>query len=90
MGTESCFLDPHGDLLACNGMNVKLSMGNINKQTFNQIWNSEQAFQIRNKVKTCQKQCWMVGSAAPVMKKHFYIPAKWIITNKLRMIVEGK
>lgn len=87
MGTESCFLDPSGDLLACNGMNVIMSMGNIKTKTFDEIWNSEQAGNIRNVVKACQKQCWMVGNAVPVIKKHFYKPAGWILNNKIRVML---
>ncbi|MEW6602844.1 MAG: radical SAM protein, partial [Nitrospirota bacterium] len=63
MGTESCFIDPSGDVLACNGMDVKIPMGNIRENSFDEIWNSEQANKVREIVKTCRKQCWMVGSA---------------------------
>lgn len=87
MGTEACFLDPDGDILACNGMDIKVSMGNIKEKTFDDIWNSEQANKVRNIVKTCNKQCWMVGSAVPVMKKYIYIPATWVLKNKLRVML---
>jgi MoaA/NifB/PqqE/SkfB family radical SAM enzyme len=87
MGTESCFLDPSGDVLACNGMDVKVPMGNIKEQNFNEIWKSEQAGNVRNIVKTCNKQCWMVGNAAPAMKRDVRIPIKWIIKNKLRILL---
>ncbi len=87
MGTESCFIDPSGDVLACNGMDVKISMGNIREQTFDEIWNSEQAEKVRNTIKTCDKQCWMIGSAVPVMQKYLYKPATWVIKNKLRVLL---
>ena len=87
MGTESCFLDPGGDILACNGMDVKISMGNIKEKTFNDIWNSEQADKVRDIVRTCNKQCWMVGSAAPAIKKHIHMPTAWVIKNKLRVML---
>lgn len=86
MGTESCFIDPFGDVLACNGMNVKVPMGNIKKDPFEDIWNSEQARNVRNIVRTCDKECWMVGSASPAMKKHILEPIKWILRNKLRIL----
>ncbi len=86
MGTESCFIDPSGDVLACNGMNDKVPMGNIKENSFEVIWNSEQAVKVRDIVKTCDKQCWMVGNAAPVIKKHIQIPLKWILKNKLRLL----
>jgi MoaA/NifB/PqqE/SkfB family radical SAM enzyme len=90
MGDEACFLDPFGDVLACNGMDVKVSMGNIKEQSFDEIWNSEQADKVRDIVKTCNKQCWMVGSAAPVMKKYIHIPLLWILKNKLYAIFNKK
>ncbi len=87
MGTESCFVDPSGDVLACNGMDEKIPMGNIKEQTFDEIWNSTQADKVRNMVKTCQKQCWMVGNAVPVIKKYLYKPAAWVLKNKLRVLL---
>ncbi len=87
MGTESCFLDPHGDILACNGMDVKISMGNIKEKTFNEIWDSEQADKVRDIVRKCNKQCWMVGSAAPAIKKHIHMPILWVLKNKLRVML---
>lgn len=87
MGTESCFVDPSGDVLACNGMDVKIPMGNIREKSFDEIWNSDQADRVRNMVKKCKKQCWMVGSAAPAIKKYLSVPLKWIIRNKLLMLL---
>jgi len=72
MGTESCFIDPYGDVLACNGMDTKVPMGNIKKMSFEEIWNSEQANKVREAVRSCKKQCWMVGSAAPAIKRAPY------------------
>lgn len=90
MGTESCFLDPSGDIVACNGMDIKVSMGNIKEKAFDEIWNSEQAEKVRNIVETCRKQCWMVGNASPVMRKYIHVPAKWIFNNKLRVLFNKK
>ena len=87
MGTESCFVDPSGDVLACNGMDVKMPMGNIRKQSFEEIWNSGQADRVREAVKACQKQCWMVGSAAPAIKKYKYKPVLWVIKNKMLVML---
>jgi len=87
MGTESCFIDPSGDVLACNGMDVKISMGNIREKSFEEIWNSEQANKVRNIVRACKKQCWMVGSAAPAIKKYKVKPSIWVMKNKLRVML---
>jgi MoaA/NifB/PqqE/SkfB family radical SAM enzyme len=80
MGTDVFFVDPFGDVFPCNGMNWK--MGNLKKQSFEEIWNSEQAKKVRENVKNCPKQCWMVGSASPAIKKSKMTAIKWILRNK--------
>ena len=74
----------------CNGMedkHWKESMGNIKDvQTFDEIWQSEQANKIREKVRNCPKNCWMVGTASPVMKKYIATPMKWVVKNKWNTI----
>lgn len=87
MGSEACFIDPSGDVLACNGMDIKMPMGNIREQTFDEIWNSKQADEVRKAVGTCEKQCWMVGNAVPVIKKHIQVPLKWALKNKTRVVL---
>ncbi len=87
VGTESCFVDPSGDVLACNGMDEKIPMGNIRDQRFEEIWNSDDAAKVRNIVKSCQKQCWMVGNAVPAIRKHIHKPAAWVLKNKLRVLL---
>lgn len=84
MGKNGFFLDPYGDVLPCNGMTQKMSMGNLNTQNWDEIWNSDQAKKVRETVKTCDKNCWMIGSAAPAMKDSIWVPIKWILQNKLK------
>jgi len=83
MGKDGFFVDPYGDVLACNGMDEKQSMGNLNDQTWDEIWNSERAEQVRNMVKTCNKNCWMIGSAAPAMWHRPLRPIMWVAKRKL-------
>ena len=71
--------------MACNGL--EMSMGTIKEHTFEEIWNSPQAAKVRQAVKDCQKNCWMVGSVAPAMKKRLAIPAAWAIKNKIRSLL---
>jgi hypothetical protein len=71
-------------------MNDKIPMGNIRENSFADIWNSAQAGKVRTIVKSCDKQCWMVGNASPVMKKHIFVPIKWILKNKLRVLTNKK
>ncbi|MBU2430369.1 MAG: SPASM domain-containing protein, partial [Proteobacteria bacterium] len=87
-GTENFFIDPYGEILPCNGMEEKYwfkSFGNIRETaSFEEIWNGPNAQKVRALVKKCPKNCWMIGSASPVMKKYIRHPVKWVVTNKIR------
>lgn len=89
-GLANFFIEPYGDVYPCNGLEDKIwkeSMGNIKDfQTFEELWFSEQAQRVRDMVGICPKNCWMVGTAAPVMKKYIWHPASWIIRNKSNSI----
>lgn len=90
-GTVNFFIDPWGEVYPCNGMEDKYwkgSMGNIHDcDDFLTLWNSPRAEQVRENVRKCPKNCWMVGTASPVMKKYIIHPAKWAIKNKLRSLL---
>ncbi len=90
-GTVNFFVDPWGEVFPCNGMEEskwKLSMGNIRSgKSFEEIWNSPEAEEVRRHVRNCSKNCWMVGTASPVMKKYITKPARWVAANKLRSML---
>jgi len=85
-GLVNFFVDPYGEVFPCNGMEEKYwkdSMGNIrNVKHFDEIWYSRQAEVVREKVRNCPKNCWMIGTAAPVMKKYIRHPIEWTIKKK--------
>ncbi len=83
MGKDGFFLDPWGDVLACNGMDEKMPMGNLKEQSWDEIWNSKQAQEVRQAVKDCRKNCWMIGSAAPAIWHHPVKPVLWVLKNKV-------
>lgn len=83
MGKNGFFLDPYGDVLPCNGMDEKQSMGNLKEKTWDEIWNSERAKEVRRMVKNCPKNCWMIGSAAPAIWQHPVKPILWVLKNKV-------
>ena len=92
-GLVNFFVDPYGEIYPCNGLEDKFwkeSMGNIRQSgSFYEIWHSEQAEKIRQKVRNCPKHCWMVGTVSPVMKKYISQPLKWVVRNKWN-ILTGK
>ena len=87
-GTENFFIDPYGEVLPCNGMDQKQSMGNLHEvDDFMQIWNSEKTQEVRKAVMQCPKNCWMIGSASPVMKKYMHKIFPWVLKNKLKVMI---
>lgn len=89
-GMVNFFVEPYGDVYPCNGLEEKYwkkSMGNIRRvKHFDEIWLSEQAEEVRSLVRQCPKNCWMVGTASPVMKKYMKYPLQWVLRNKLNSV----
>ena len=81
MGTDVFFVDPFGRVMPCNAMEAP--MGSLKDQTCDEIWASPQAKAARERVNSCHTNCWMIGSVAPVMKKHPRVPATWVLKAKL-------
>jgi len=84
------FLDPWGNIRPCNGLDEateEFNLGNLNEKTFEEILYSEKAKRIRELLKTCPKNCWMIGTASPAMKKFIWKPAIWVVKNKIKLIL---
>ena len=91
MAFDTFFIDPYGDVMPCNGTKDKEIMGNLNEQSWDELWNSEQANKVRNKVRHCDRQCWMIGSVSPAMHKYIWKPGFWVIKHKfLRLFKKEK
>ena len=82
MSFYTFFIDPYGDVMPCNGTKDKEVMGNLNEQNWDELWNSEQADKVREKVRHCDRNCWMIGSVSPAMHKYIWVPAAWVIKHK--------
>ncbi len=82
MSFDTFFIDPYGDVMPCNGTKDKEVMGNLNTQTWDELWNSEDAEKVRAKVRHCDRNCWMIGSVSPAMHKYIWQPALWVIHHK--------
>jgi MoaA/NifB/PqqE/SkfB family radical SAM enzyme len=79
------FVDPYGLVLACNGSNEPWVMGDLKNQEFDEIWHSQEAEEVRRRVDNCRRNCWMVGTAVPAMRKAPWTPLLWIANNKLAL-----
>ena len=86
MSFDTFFIDPYGDVMPCNGTKDKEVMGNLNRQTWDELWNSPEAEIVRKKVRNCDRQCWMIGSVSPAMHKYIWEPGTWVLWHKLKAI----
>ncbi len=84
MGSDVFFLDPFGEIRPCNALEE--SMGNIKEKNFHEIWIGPDAKRVRELVSKCDKECWMIGSASPAMKKAISVPTRWIIKNRSKCL----
>ncbi|MBK5241008.1 radical SAM protein [Clostridium sp.] len=83
MSENAFFIDPFCDVIPCNGMAKKAVMGNLHEQSWDELWNGEQANEVRKCTKKCDRNCWMIGSASPAMHKYIWIPSWWVFKHKL-------
>ena len=91
MSFDTFFIDPYGDVMPCNGTKDKEIMGNLNDvDKWDDLWNSQQADVVRNKVRHCERNCWMIGSVSPAMHKYIWVPLFWIFKHKFLRFFKKK
>ncbi len=90
MSFDTFFIDPYGDVMPCNGTKEKLVMGNLNEQDWDTLWSSADAEKVRAAVRNCDRNCWMIGSASPAMKKYIFKPAIWVVKHKFLRFFKKK
>lgn len=90
MAFDTFFIDPYGDVMPCNGTKDKEVMGNLNTQSWDELWNSKEAERVRAKVRHCDRNCWMIGSVSPAMHKYIWVPAAWVIKHKFLRFFKDK
>jgi MoaA/NifB/PqqE/SkfB family radical SAM enzyme len=86
MAFDTFFIDPYGDVMPCNGTKDKEVMGNLNEQSWDELWGSEQAERVRSVVRHCDRNCWMIGSVSPAMHKYIWKPAAWVFAHKAKAL----
>ncbi|HRK33693.1 MAG TPA: SPASM domain-containing protein, partial [Candidatus Hydrogenedentes bacterium] len=89
-GKDFAFIDPWCDVYACN-VRPDLLLGNLRRQSWDEIMNSPKSQEIRAKVKACTQNCWMVTTARTAMRNPAIPqlpkagPFWWVVLNKLRV-----
>jgi MoaA/NifB/PqqE/SkfB family radical SAM enzyme len=86
MAFDTFFIDPYGDVMPCNGTKDKEVMGNLNDQSWDELWGSEQAEAVRAKVRHCDRNCWMIGSVSPAMHKYIWKSAAWVLAHRAKAL----
>ena len=86
MSFDTFFIDPYGDVMPCNGTKDKEVMGNLNRQEWDELWNSPEAEAVRKKVRACDRNCWMIGSVSPAMHKYILKPFFWVLRHKFKAL----
>ena len=90
MSFDTFFIDPYGDVMPCNGTKDKEVMGNLNTQSWDQLWSSPEAEAVRKKVRCCDRSCWMIGSVSPAMHKYIWVPGLWVVWHKFKALFMQK
>lgn len=88
--TDFAFIDPWSDVWGCN-VRTDLPMGNLARQSWNEITGGRQADEARAKVAACRQNCWMVTTARTAMRSKLVpqlpkpTPLAWVLKNKLKV-----
>ena len=90
MSKNAFFIDPFCDVIPCNGMAQKAVMGNLKEQSWEELWNSEQAQKVRECTRKCDRNCWMIGSVSPAMHKYIWVPGFWVVWHKFKALFMKK
>ncbi len=94
-GTGFAFVDPWSDVWACN-VRSDLPMGNLARQSWESIIESETARNSVAKVRACEQNCWMVTTARTAMRSTLIPqapkagPLLWVLRNKLKVTLGRK
>ncbi len=84
-GKAFFYMHPNGDIFPDMVLNKKF--GNLEKQTFEDIWFGNNAQEFRkwiSNINNCQKHCWMVCTVSPWMINNKFKLLPWIIKNKFK------
>jgi len=94
-GRDFAFIDPWSDVWACN-VRSDLPMGNLARQTWDEIMNGPVASTTRRKVAACSQNCWMVTTARTAMRSRVIPqapkvgPLLWVLKNKAKLALGRK
>lgn len=80
-GRDFFFVDPAGDVYPCNVLSHV--MGNLNEQSFDELWSSSRAERAREGADACRQGCWMVCTARSAIRGRRLPVLGWALAHKL-------
>ena len=80
------FIDPWGNVTPCNGSKEEWILGNLKDSDFEEIINSQHAKDILLKIAQCERNCAFIVTERHDMLRRPWLPIKWVIDNKLRIM----
>lgn len=92
---DFAFIDPWADVWACN-VRSDLLLGNLARQSWEEIMHGEQAQRAAARVAACSQNCWMVTTARTAMRSSLHpglpklSPLAWVVWNKLKVSFGGR
>ena len=81
-GSLFFYLSREGNVYPCQFLDKE--MGNLMNNSFSAIWKSKLAHQVREDVKSCILNCWMICSVRPEIKDNPFQAVNWVLINKLK------
>jgi Fe-coproporphyrin III synthase len=93
--TDFAFIDPWSDVWACN-VRSDIPMGNLMRQSWEEIQASTMAQDAKAKVAACRQNCWMVTTARTAMRSKLIPvapkmgPLAWVVYNKIKLMLGGR
>jgi len=80
-GRDFFFMSPSGDVFTCNVEAFR--MGNLSRQSFDQIWNSLEASNARACADMCRGGCWMVCTARTALRRAWPRVLLWALVHSV-------
>lgn len=74
------FSSARGEVYPCPVLNQKI--GDAGKDSFESVWTSAKAKEVRIMAKDCPVKCWMTCTVGPYFKRHLGSILWWILRNK--------
>jgi radical SAM protein with 4Fe4S-binding SPASM domain len=88
-GRRYFFMSPDGDVYPCNVLSHKI--GNLSSAaTWDDLFTDGAEERVRDVVRSCKKDCWMICNARSLIIAHPMRTAAWVAKNKIAAHVRTK